>query len=98
MNFDFINVMTIIAAVISAIIAFRTIKEIISDRKHRKKTAEIIDESVEDSEYKRIKASTYWLEHERQPNKGNHYEDESVYLNRASVIREKTSFFSFIND
>ena len=98
MSFDFINIVGVVSAIISLVIGFRTKKEIISDKKKRKEVLKNAEETIEDIDYKRIKASTYWLEHERQRNKGNHFEDEGVYLNRAQVIRERTSFFSFIND
>ena len=54
--------------------------------------------ALEKSEYKKILDATHWLEHERQRNQGEHYEDENVYLNRAQAIRISTAFFSLVNE
>ena len=97
MKLDFVNIVAIISAIIGIVIAIRTLREMVSDRKQRKIVENKIEVDVKDSEYKIIESSTYWLEHERQRNKGDHYDDESVYLNRAQTIRERTLFFSFIN-
>lgn len=98
MSLDFVNLVAIISAVISVVITLKVSKEILSDRKQRKQVSNKDDEIIEDAEYKKIKASTCWLEHERQRNKGDHFDDENVYLSRAEAIRENTDFFSFVNN
>ena len=78
--------------------AVKVIKDIRAFRKQQSPVINVIPGENLNSEYQKILDSTYWLEHERQSNQGEHFEDESVYLNRAQTIRENTSFFSLVNE
>lgn len=97
MNFDFVDFLAVLSCTISAVFAVRMIKDIISVRKQQR-IALYQQNQEKMSEYKKILIATYWLEHERQKNKGEHFDDETIYLNRAQTIRTKTSFFSFVNE
>ncbi len=97
MNFDFVDFI----AVVSFIAAIVIIYKIVTDYMSLRKQINVVGKSVDDngkSEYAKILDATYWLEHERQKNQGEHFEDESVYLNRAQVIRTETCFFSLVNE
>jgi len=103
MKFDFVDLFAVISAFIGAGIAtveiisiWKKKKELREAEKRRKMEVEVMN-SLDKTGYSSIKNATFWLEHERQRNQGDHYEDESVYLNRAKTIREKTPLFSYIN-
>lgn len=97
MSFDFVDFLAVLACTISSVFAFKMIKDIISVRKQQR-DVQYQQSQEEKSEYKKILNATYWLEHERQRNQGEHFDDETIYLNRAQAIRTKTSFFSFVNE
>lgn len=96
MNFDIVNLLVIVSCLIALVPLYKFGKDIIYFRKQRinNENKKLID----DSEYKKILRATYWLENERQRNTGEHFEDESIFINRAEVIRTSTSFFSFLNE
>lgn len=95
MSFDVVNILAVLSAVASVVICYKMIRDYIA---HRTQHADGENKPMAgQSEYKDILAATYWLEHERQKNQGEHFDDETVYLNRAQTIRTKTSFFSLIN-
>lgn len=97
MNFDLTDIMTVFT-VISCIITLALVIRTAADararnRRKRETTLQMLDEL---SDYERIIRITHDLENERQRNSGEHFEDESVYLNRAKLIRESSSFFQWI--
>lgn len=47
--------------------------------------------------YMAVCSTTKSLEDERETNQGKHYDDESVYLNKAQSIRENSRFFDLVN-
>lgn len=97
MSFDIVDFLSVLACTISSVFAFKMIKDIISVRKQQRSV--LYQQNPEEkSEYNKILSATYWLEHERQRNQGEHFDDETIYLNRAQTIRTKTSFFSFVNE
>jgi hypothetical protein len=98
MNFDFITIVSMISGLIAIFLAVKVVKDIRSFRKQQPPAINVVQVECLNSEYQKILDSTYWLEHERQSNQGEHFEDESVYLNRAQIIRENTSFFSLVNE
>lgn len=98
MNFDFITIVSMISGLIAVIMAVKVTMDIREFRKQQNPVIKTIPGEDLNSDYKRILHSTYWLEHERQSNQGEHFEDESVYLKRAQTIRENTSFFSLVNE
>ncbi len=51
----------------------------------------------DDDEYARIVANTHRTESDRQPNSGVHFDDESVYVERGRIIRDRTNFFKLVN-
>ena len=93
MNFDIINVVTVIATIIAVVISFVMAKDIISTRKPIEKP----NISTKDLEYKMITDVTKCLEFEREKNNGKHFDDENVYLERAKKIRENSPFFTYVN-
>ncbi len=95
MNFDIVNILAVISAVASVVIFIKMTRDYVARRTLR--TNKKIKQTAEGSEYQGILDATYWLEHERQKNQGEHFDDETVYLNRAHTIRTKTSFFSMVN-
>lgn len=98
MKFDFVNLVAIVSAIITVVIAFLMTRDVISERKKVKKISVPKEGGNEENRYKKILKATYWLEHERERNCGEHHSDENVYLNRAEVMREKTPFFSYVNE
>lgn len=98
MSFDFVDFLAIVSCFVAVVISYKMVKDIISVRKQLAHAPINNPSSDEESEYTRILEATYWLEHERQRNQGEHYEDESVYLSRAQTIRTNTCFFSFVNE
>lgn len=98
MSLDIVNIFAVISCVVVLVFSYKIVIDITSYRRNRIKIASKGSRTSEKSEYKKILEATHWLEHERQRNKGEHFEDESVYLNRAQSIRTSTSFFSFINE
>lgn len=93
MNFDIINVVSVIATIIAVVITIVMIKDVRNGRKPIGKP----NISTKDLEYKKITDITKPLEFERERNKGEHFDDESVYLERAKKIRENSPFFTYVN-
>lgn len=98
MKFDIVNMMAVVSAVVALIFIVKTFKEALSDKQRHPKAPKAKGTSEGDVEYQKMVNSIYDLEHERQRNTGDHYEDESIYLNRAEAIRKKTEFFTFVNN
>ena len=98
MKLDFVNIMAVVSAIITFVIAFHMLRDVISERRKLKKVPFPTTGDKEDDQYKKILKATYWLEHEREKNCGEHHSDENVYLTRAEVIRERTPFFSYVNE
>jgi len=97
MKFDLVNILALLSLVATLIIIYNLVRDYITEKKRISDIGKQTND-IEESEYKKILNATYWLEHERQRNQGEHFEDESIYLNRAQTIRTKTSFFSLINN
>lgn len=95
MSFDFVNFLAIISLVGIVVIFYKMVADYLSVRNRINAVDTKIDAI---DEYNKILNATYWLEHERQRNQGEHFDDETIYLNRAQTIRTKTSFFSFVNE
>lgn len=98
MSFDIVNILAAVSCVVAIVFSYKMVTDIIATKKQLMK---VVDKGVlasEESEYKKILEATHWLEHERQRNKGEHFEDETIYLNRAQTIRTSTVFFSLVND
>ena len=95
MSFDIVNILAVISAILSVVIFWKMTRDYVALKAQN--TDIKTNQVVADSDYKEILDATYWLEHERQRNQGEHFDDETVYLNRAQTIRTKTSFFSLVN-
>lgn len=93
---DITTILSIVCTIITAIFVINTIKE------SRKETVNAQDADIkvksEVSEYERILEVTHQLEFNREKNKGQHFEDESVYIHRANQIRVNSSFFSWVKE
>ena len=94
MTLDIVNIIAVLSLLGIVWLFYLILVDIRSRQK--KHTSE--DPVGDVSDYKRILAATHWLEHERQRNQGEHFDDEDVFLNRANTIRLKTSFFDFVNE
>lgn len=98
MNFDptyIIDIIAVVSTIITVAILWSTIRDVRNNTKkdlRLKKTQAEIDLS----DYDQIIRATHEIETERQRNQGAHFEDETVYLNRAKLIREKSAFFSWV--
>lgn len=97
MSFDptyMINIIATVSIVITVAILLRTIQDVRTAKKdlQMKETQAKADLSA----YEQILRATHKLETEREKNQGTHFDDESVYLNRAKLIREKSAFFSWV--
>lgn len=96
MNIELINFLTILSVIIALIFLVNTILEA---HKNKKEQEDLIVKRREMlSDYDKIIHSTYGVENAREKNKGVHFDDEIVYLNRAKAIREDSSLFSWINE
>ena len=98
MSFDIVNILAVISCIVAIVLSYKMLKDIFAAKVHRMNVVDKDNSEIEKSEYKKILDATYWLEHERQRNQGEHFEDESVYLNRAQAIRTSTAFFSLVNE
>ena len=98
MSFNIVNILAVISCIVAIVLSYKMVKDIFTAKVHRENVVNKDNSEIEKSEYKKILDATYWLEHERQRNQGEHFEDESVYLNRAQAIRTSTAFFSLVND
>ncbi len=90
------NILTIIACVsiiITGVFVVRTFIETYSSKRKSHLRASHLKEAMAD--YDKIVKATYEIETEREKNRGEH-KDETVYLNRATIIREKSPFFSWV--
>lgn len=96
MNVDFVNIVTIMAVVITAVCLVRTILEVRAEK--RESAVMKAKLAKEMTDYEKILRATYGIEKEREKNQGKHFEDESVYLNRAKNIRESSPFFTWVNE
>lgn len=84
-----------IFSIFATILAVYRIASDVTNNKKKSKHLVSINETLL-SDYDKIVRRTHHIEHDRQKNKGVHYE-ETTYLNRAEVIRKHTSFFNFVN-
>lgn len=96
MNFDFVNIVTLFSAVVTVVFLIYTIFEVRKDKNEHKKLVSKREETM--SDYDKVLRSTHGLENARERNTGMHFDDETVYLNRARAIREDSSLFSWINE
>jgi len=96
MNIDFVNYVTIFTVIITVVFLVRTILEVRKDKKEQENIASKAEDSM--SDYDRILQSTHDLENAREKNRGTHFDDETIYINRAKEIRESSLFFNWINE
>lgn len=91
---------TTIITVLSAFVALVALcNEINKQRKDKVASSKKVEERVAMlSDYDRVAKRTFGLERERQKNRGEHFKDETVYLNRAETIRKSSRFFDWVND
>lgn len=96
MNLDFVNIITALSVVVAIGFLVLTIYE---TRKERKRT-ELLSSKIKEemNDYAKILQATRGIETAREKNKGIHFDDETVYLNRARAIRKDSSLFSWINE
>lgn len=96
MNFDFVNIVTLFSVVVTVVFLVYTIFEVRKDKNEHKKLVSKREETM--SDYDKVLRSTHGLENARERNTGMHFDDETVYLNRARAIRNDSSLFSWINE
>ena len=96
MNFDFVNIVTILSAVITVLCFIRVVYEVHKEKNEQKSLMSRKEEYM--SDYDKILKSTYGLEKAREKNTGKHFDDETVYLNRAEEIRSGSPLFCWINE
>ncbi|MDE5790469.1 MAG: hypothetical protein K2H96_04480 [Muribaculaceae bacterium] len=96
MNIILSDIMTVFS-VISLIITIGILWNTVAKTREMKNTSKQLEleKNQSTSEYDDILQVTHKLESEREKNKGEHF-DESVYLQRANMIRENSRFFSWI--
>lgn len=94
MEFDFINIITVLAVVGTVGYLIRIIIAGYTEKRKQINLKTHIEGMLTD--YDKILRATHWLENEREKNQGEHFKDEAVYLNRAKNIRESSDFFSWI--
>lgn len=90
------NILTIIACVsiiITGVVVVRTFIEAYSSKRKSQLRASHLKEAM--SDYDKIVKATYEIETKREKTRREH-KDETVYLNRATLIRENSPFFSWI--
>lgn len=96
MKLDYVNIIAVISSLVTLIFLFHTIYESKKIKKYiNLKKSKIQDEMID---YDRILNVTRPLECAREKNNGVHFEDESIYLKRASEIRNESSLFIWINE
>lgn len=96
MSTDFINIATIITVVVTVIFLISTIMDARKSKKEQDSMASKAHDNMTD--YDKILRSTHWLENAREKNSGTHFEDESIYLNKAKEIRTSSPLFNWINE
>ena len=96
MNFDFVNIVTLFSVVVTVVFLVYTIFEVRKDKNEHKKLVSKREETM--SDYDKVLRSTHGLENARERNTGMHFDDETVYLNRARAIRKDSFLFSWINE
>lgn len=95
MNFDIVNIVTVIAVIGTLVFLIQAIRTTYAQ--HQKSAAQVEPKETM-TDYEKILHATHSIEKAREKNQGNHFEDESVYLNRAAAIRESSSFFVWVNE
>lgn len=87
-------ILSIVCAIITAIFVINTIKE----SRHEIAEAKAANDEIksEVGEYDGILEATHELEFNREKNKGQHFEDEAVYIHRANQIRVNSQFFTWV--
>ena len=96
MNLDIVDTITLASVLVTVAFLVRTIYEA---RREKNEQKNIILKREEDlSDYDKILRSTYGLENAREKNTGTHFEDETIYLNRAKAIRNESALFTWINE
>ncbi len=96
MNIDFVNYVTIFTVIVTVVFLVRTILEVRKDKKEQENIVSKSENSM--SDYEKILRSTHGLENAREKNRGTHFDDETIYINRAKEIRESSSLFNWINE
>ncbi len=95
MTFNFINIITVLSIAVTIFYLIITIR---GARKEKRTDTVSTPESLKLSDYDKILKSTHWVENERERNQGEHFDDETVYLNRAKEIRESSPFFTWVKN
>lgn len=88
------TIISIVCIIITAIFAIQTIRESRKNDQESQTSADNLKSQLDD--YNNILEATVELESNREKNKGQHFEDESVYLHRANQIRINSPFFSWV--
>lgn len=92
---DIINILTIFSTIVAVVALLSTIRK---HRREKSEESEKLELSVTDSdEYEKILRVTSCLETDRERNRGEHFNDESVYLRRAREMRLSTQFFEWVS-
>lgn len=94
MNNLIINIITAVITLVTLGIALHTYLNVAKEKKAPRQST--ISKENEKEYYDEIVRITRSLEIEREKNTGEHFEDETVYLNRAKLIRETSPFFSWV--
>ncbi|MDO4171375.1 MAG: hypothetical protein Q4E63_02485 [Prevotellaceae bacterium] len=89
------NIITVLAFIIAVI---TLIREIITHKKEAKRSVNKAETRLAMlSDYDIVAERTKAIETEQQENAGEHFRDETVYLNRAEAIRLNSRFFDYVN-
>lgn len=88
------TIISIVCIIITAIFVIHTIKESRQNDKDAQAAVNEIKTKLDD--YNSILEATHEIELNREKNKGEHFEDESIYLHRANQIRVNSPFFSWV--
>ncbi len=90
-----INIISLFSVLISIYSVWAIVRLIKRNRMSKKHNETLLHGN--DDEYSRIVANTHRIESSRQPNTGIHYDDESIYIERGKIIKDKTVFFKLVN-
>lgn len=89
------TIVSIVSFIITLFFLFMTLFGGYLNKKKLKIKQSQINEK--DNEYNKVKNITHIIKIEKEQKGERNYQDERTYLNRANLIRKKSSFFSWIN-